>query len=46
MFLFAASSALNLGPTQPLIQWVPRAISSKVMWPEREADQLLSNDWV
>jgi hypothetical protein len=46
MFLSAASSALNLEPIQPLIKWVPRAMAHKVMWPEREADQLPSNSWV
>jgi hypothetical protein len=31
---------MNLGPTQPPIQWVPGALSLGVEWPGREADLL------
>jgi hypothetical protein len=37
-FLFSTSSRPALGPTQPLIQWVPGALSPGVKRPRREAD--------
>jgi hypothetical protein len=37
-FLFSTSSTPALGPTQPPIQWVRRALSSGVKRPGREAD--------
>jgi len=33
IFLFAAMSRLALGPTQPLIQWVLKALSPGVKHP-------------
>jgi hypothetical protein len=39
IFLFSASSKPTLGPTQPLIQWVPGALSAEVEWHWREADR-------
>jgi len=36
-FLFTTASRTALGPTQPPIQWVPRALSLVVKWPGREA---------
>jgi hypothetical protein len=36
--LFSTSSTLDLGPTQPPIQWVPGALSPAVRRPGREAD--------
>jgi hypothetical protein len=38
IFLFTTPSRTALGPTQPPIQWVPRAISPGVNRPERVAD--------
>jgi hypothetical protein len=32
-------SRMTLGPTQPPIQWVPRALSLGVKWPGHEADR-------
>jgi hypothetical protein len=39
-FHFASASRRTLGPIQPPIQWVPRALSAGVKRPEREADHL------
>jgi hypothetical protein len=39
--LFSTSSRSVLGPTQPPIQWVPRALSPEVKRPGREADHSL-----
>jgi hypothetical protein len=36
--LFATASRPTLGPTQPPIKWVPRALSPGVKGPGREAD--------
>jgi hypothetical protein len=38
IFIFITASRTALGLTQPPIQWVPRALSLGVKWPEREAD--------
>jgi hypothetical protein len=38
IFLFTTASRTALGPTQPLIEWVPGAPSLRVKWPGREAD--------
>jgi hypothetical protein len=38
IFLFTTVSRPALGPTQPPIQWVLRALSLWVKWPGREAD--------
>jgi hypothetical protein len=38
IILFNAVSRTALGPTQPLIQWVPEALSLGVKRPGREAD--------
>jgi hypothetical protein len=38
IFLFTTASRLALGPTQPPIQWVSRALSLRVNRPGREAD--------
>jgi hypothetical protein len=38
IFPFTAASRPALGPTQPPIQWVPRALSLGVKRPGREAD--------
>jgi hypothetical protein len=40
IFLFTTASRTALGPTQPPIQWVPRALSLGVKRPGREADHL------
>jgi hypothetical protein len=40
-FLFFTSSRPALGPTQPLIQWVPGALSPGVKGSRREAEQSL-----
>jgi hypothetical protein len=37
-FSFTTASRLDLGPTQPPIQWVPGALSLGVKWHGREAD--------
>jgi len=37
IFLFTTASRLALGPTQPLIQWVPGTLSLGVKQPGREA---------
>jgi hypothetical protein len=39
IFLFTTVSKTALGPTQPLIQWVPEALSLGIKRPGREADQ-------
>jgi hypothetical protein len=38
IFLFTTASRTALGPTQPSIQWVPRALSLGVKRSGREAD--------
>jgi hypothetical protein len=38
IFLFTTASRTALGPTQPPVQWVPRAIFLGVKRPGREAD--------
>jgi hypothetical protein len=38
MFLFATASRPAIGPTQPPVHWVQRAISAGVKLPGREAD--------
>jgi hypothetical protein len=38
IFLFATASRPALWPTQPPVQWVPRALSLGVKWPGRKAD--------
>jgi len=38
MGLLGTASRLALGPTQPLIQWVPGSLTPAVKWPGREAD--------
>jgi hypothetical protein len=38
IFPFTTASRTSLGPTQPLIQWVPGALSLRVKRPGREAD--------
>jgi hypothetical protein len=38
IFLFTTAPRTALGPTEPPIQWVPRALSLEVKRPGREAD--------
>jgi hypothetical protein len=38
ILVFTTASRMALGPTQPLIQWVPGALSLGVKRPGREAD--------
>jgi hypothetical protein len=38
IFLFSTASRPPAGPTQPLIQWAPRAVFPGVKWLGREAD--------
>jgi hypothetical protein len=38
IFLFTTASRTALGPTHPLMQWVPGALSLGVKRPGREAD--------
>jgi hypothetical protein len=38
VFLYSIAFRPNLGPTLPLIQWVPRALSPGVKRPRRETD--------
>jgi hypothetical protein len=38
IFLFATASKLDLGPTQPPIQWVAGILSPGLKWPGREAN--------
>jgi len=40
IFLYTTASKMALGPTQPLVQWVPGALSLGVKRPGREADHL------
>jgi hypothetical protein len=50
-FLFTTASGPALGPTQPPIQWVKRALPLAVKWPRREADHSpptttpVQNEW-
>jgi hypothetical protein len=37
-FLYSTVSRLALGPAQPPIQWVQRALSLGIQWPGREDD--------
>jgi hypothetical protein len=39
IFLFTIASRSALGPTQPPIQWIPKALSLGIKRPEREADR-------
>jgi hypothetical protein len=39
MFLFDTASRPTLGPTQPLIQWVPGAFSLGLKQPGHETDR-------
>jgi hypothetical protein len=41
IFLFATASRTALGPNQPSIQWITRALSLRVKRPGREADRSL-----
>jgi hypothetical protein len=43
IFLFSTEPRPALGPTQPPIQWAPRAVSLGVKWQGREADSRLPN---
>jgi hypothetical protein len=38
MFLYITAYILALGPNQPSIQWVPRALSPEIKRPKCEAD--------
>jgi hypothetical protein len=38
IFLYSTESRPALGPTQPSIQWIPKAASSEVKRPVRESD--------
>jgi hypothetical protein len=38
LFLFVTASRPTLGPTQPSMKWVPRALSPGVKRPEHETD--------
>jgi hypothetical protein len=38
IFLFATAPNPALGPTQPPIKWVPRALSPVIRQPKRDAD--------
>jgi hypothetical protein len=38
IFPFAAMSRLALGPTQPPIQWIPKALFPGIKRPDRQAD--------
>jgi hypothetical protein len=40
--LYYTAARPAVGPTQPLIQWVPANLSPEVKQPTREADDLLS----
>jgi len=37
-FLFVTASRPALEPNQPLVQWIPVALTPKVEWSGREAD--------
>jgi hypothetical protein len=41
IFLFATSSGTTLGPTQPLIKWVMRALLPEVNQPQHDAHSSL-----
>jgi hypothetical protein len=52
IFVFCTSPRPALGPTQPPVQWVPGALSSRVNLPGREADHSpptsaeVKNTWI
>jgi hypothetical protein len=44
IFLFTTDSTTALWPTQPPIQWVPRALSVRVKRPVRDTDHSLPSN--
>jgi hypothetical protein len=52
LFLYATTSNLSLGPTQPFVQWVPEALTPGEKGLECEADHSLpsmtevTNVWI